>query len=151
MHEGLPQAARHGAYDFRPAAAPCDSHCLAACGGNPRGAPSLESDTCRVGRRPPVRTHYLEDGSNTEVTPKLTVENVVPVQAFSPENCPDLVDSEAVAQVGKATCDSYFWNNRLHETATWDARPNHIGHQESLDRFRCHNNRHTADDLEKIG
>lgn len=52
----------------------------------------------------------MENQANAEAQPTITVKYVVPMQAFSPENCPDLVDSDAVAQVGKATGDRHCWS-----------------------------------------
>ena len=52
-------------------------------------------------------------------------------QAFYAQNYPDLAESEAVAQAGKALGDAYSWNNFPHMKVTWNLYPNHIGHQDS--------------------
>jgi nitrate/TMAO reductase-like tetraheme cytochrome c subunit len=73
------------------------------------------------------------------------------LKAFYAQNYPDLAESEAVAQAGKALGDAYCWNNFPHMKVTWDLYPNHIGHQQSPGCFRCHDNKHKTDDGDKIG
>ena len=73
------------------------------------------------------------------------------VKAFYAQNYPDLADSEAVAQAGKALGDAYTWNNFPHMKVTWNLYPNHIGHQDSPGCFRCHDNKHKTETGEKIG
>jgi hypothetical protein len=73
------------------------------------------------------------------------------VKAFYAENYPDLADSPAVAQAGKALGDAYCWNNFPHMKVTWNLYPNHIGHQETPGCFRCHDNKHKTADGDKIG
>jgi len=73
------------------------------------------------------------------------------VKAFYTANYPDLADSEAVAQAGKALGDAYCWNNFPHMKVTWNLYPNHIGHQNSPGCFRCHDNKHKTETGEKIG
>jgi hypothetical protein len=73
------------------------------------------------------------------------------VKAFYAENYPDLADSPAVAQAGKALGDAYCWNNFPHMKVTWNLYPNHIGHQQTPGCFRCHDNKHKTADGEKIG
>ena len=73
------------------------------------------------------------------------------VKAFYAQNYPDLADSEAVTQAGKALGDAYCWNNFPHMKVTWNLYPNHIGHQDTPGCFRCHDNKHKTADGEKIG
>jgi hypothetical protein len=73
------------------------------------------------------------------------------LKAFYAQNYPDLAESEAVAQAGKALGDAYCWNNFPHMKVTWDLYPNHLGHQQSPGCFRCHDNKHKTDDGDKIG
>jgi hypothetical protein len=73
------------------------------------------------------------------------------VKAFYAENYPDLADSPAVEQAGKALGDAYAWNNFPHMKVTWNLYPNHIGHQDSPGCFRCHDNKHKTADGDKIG
>jgi hypothetical protein len=72
-------------------------------------------------------------------------------KAFYAANYPDLAESEAVAQAGKALGDAYTWNIFPHMKVTWNLYPNHIGHKDSPGCFRCHDNKHKTDDGEKIG
>jgi len=72
-------------------------------------------------------------------------------KAFYAANYPDLAESEAVVQAGKALGDAYTWNNFPHMRVTWNLYPNHIGHQDSPGCFRCHDNKHKTADGEKIG
>jgi len=73
------------------------------------------------------------------------------VKTFYAQNYPDLADSEAVLQAGKALGDAYAWNNFPHMKVTWNLYPNHIGHQDAPGCFRCHDNKHKTDTGEKIG
>ena len=73
------------------------------------------------------------------------------VKAFYAQSYPDLADSEAVTQAGKALGDAYCWNNFPHMKVTWNLYPNHIGHQDTPGCFRCHDNKHKTADGEKIG
>jgi len=73
------------------------------------------------------------------------------VKAFYAENYPDLADTPAVEQAGKALGDAYAWNNFPHMKVVWDTYPNHIGHQQSPGCFRCHDNKHKTDTGEKVG
>jgi hypothetical protein len=72
-------------------------------------------------------------------------------KAFYAQNYPDLAESEAVAQAGKALGDAYTWNNFPHMKVTWNLYPDHIGHQDSPGCFRCHDNKHKTETGEKIG
>jgi hypothetical protein len=73
------------------------------------------------------------------------------VKAFYAGTYPDLADSPAVEQAGKALGDAYCWNNFPHMKVTWNLYPNHIGHQDSPGCFRCHDNKHKTETGEKIG
>jgi hypothetical protein len=73
------------------------------------------------------------------------------LKAFYVQNYPDLADSPAVEQAGKALGDAYTWNNFPHMKVTWNLYPNHLGHQQSPGCFRCHDNKHKTDDGDKIG
>ena len=72
------------------------------------------------------------------------------VRTFYEQNYPDLASSPAVEQAARALGDAYCWNNFPHMKVTWNLYPNHIGHQESPGCFRCHDNKHKADDGEKV-
>ena len=72
-------------------------------------------------------------------------------KAFYAANYPDLAESEAVAQAGKALGDAYAWNIFPHMRVTWNLYPNHIGHKDSPGCFRCHDNKHKTADGDKIG
>jgi len=73
------------------------------------------------------------------------------VKAFYSGNYPDLADSPAVEQAGKALGDAYCWNNFPHMKVTWNLYPDHIGHQDSPGCFRCHDGEHqTADGKRSI-
>jgi len=73
------------------------------------------------------------------------------LKAFYVQNYPDLADSPAVEQAGKALGDAYTWNNFPHMKVTWNLYPNHLGHKQSPGCFRCHDNKHKTDDGDKIG
>jgi nitrate/TMAO reductase-like tetraheme cytochrome c subunit len=73
------------------------------------------------------------------------------VKAFYAGTYPDLADSPAVEQAGKALGDAYCWNNFPHMKVTWNLYPDHIGHQDSPGCFRCHDNKHKTETGEKIG
>ena len=73
------------------------------------------------------------------------------VKAFYAQNYPDLANSPAVEQAGKALGDAYTWNNFPHMKVTWNLYPNHIGHQDSPGCFRCHDNKHKTEDGKKVG
>ena len=73
------------------------------------------------------------------------------LKAFYVQNYPDLADSPAVEQAGKALGDAYTWNNFPHMKVVWNLYPNHIGHQDSPGCFRCHDNKHKTESGEKIG
>ena len=73
------------------------------------------------------------------------------VKAFYAESYPDLADSPAVDQAGKALGDAYCWNNFPHMKVVWNLYPNHIGHQQTPGCFRCHDNKHKTADGDKIG
>ncbi len=72
------------------------------------------------------------------------------VADFYLQNYPDLANSGAVLQAGKALGDAYTWNNFPHMNVTWNMYPNHIGHQQAPGCFRCHDNKHKTEDGEKV-
>jgi hypothetical protein len=72
------------------------------------------------------------------------------VKAFYAQSYPDLGNSPAVEQAGKALGDAYTWNNFPHMRVVWNTYPNHIGHKDSPGCFRCHDNKHKTDTGEKI-
>jgi hypothetical protein len=73
------------------------------------------------------------------------------LKAFYAANYPDLADSPAVEQAGKALGDAYAWNVFPKMKVTWNTYPNHIGHKQSPGCFRCHDNKHKTADGGKIG
>ena len=73
------------------------------------------------------------------------------LKAFYTSNYPDLANTPAVEQAGKALGDAYSWNVFPKMKVTWNTYPNHIGHKQSPGCFRCHDNKHKTDDGDKVG
>lgn len=57
----------------------------------------------------------------------------------------------AVVQAGAALGDIWSWNVFPQMKVTWDTYPDHLGHEQSPGCWRCHDNRHVAQDGTRIG
>jgi hypothetical protein len=74
------------------------------------------------------------------------------LRGYYSTNYPDLYESDfaKIDQAIKGIQEGYSKNIFPEMKVRWSAYPNHIGHLEFNGCFRCHNNRHTAEDGKKI-
>jgi hypothetical protein len=70
------------------------------------------------------------------------------LREYYPSSYADIYESdpELIDKAIKGIQDGYSKNIFPEMKVRWNAYPNHIGHLEFNGCFRCHNNRHTAED-----
>lgn len=75
------------------------------------------------------------------------------IEQFYASQYPDLASGRgaAVAQAGAALGDIWSWNVFPQMRVRWDTYPVHLGHEQSPGCWRCHDNRHVAQDGARIG